>query len=283
MILCRTAAQLETALARQPRERTLVPTMGGLHAGHLSLIEHARQSPGIVLATVFVNRHQFDDPEDFSNYPREEEEDFERLRQAGVDLTYAPDEQAMWGGEAPRLGGFEVPGLTDVLEGRYRPGHLTAVAAVVSRLFDQLKPTAAVFGEKDYQQLVLVRRLAEERQPPVQIIAAPVVREPDGLAMSSRNRRLNPRSREQAAKLHRILEAVSESVKAGLDIEQAQRQAFEALVELGFEPDYVEVREADSLRLPVAADRDLVILAAARLSGVRLLDAVRVTSARVVQ
>lgn len=275
MILCRTAAQLEAALARQPRERTLVPTMGGLHAGHLSLIEHARQCPGIVLATVFVNRYQFDDPEDFSNYPREEEEDFERLRQAGVDLTYAPDEQAVWGGEAPRVDMFEIPGLTDVLEGQYRPGHPPAVAAVVSRLFDQTTPTAGVFGEKDYQQLVLVRRLAAERRPPVRIIAAPIVREPDGLAMSSRNRRLDSRSREQAAGLHRTLQAVAESIKNELDVEQAQRQAFETLVGSGFEPDYVEVREADSLRRPVATDRDLVILAAARLSGVRLLDAVR--------
>ena len=275
MILCRTVAQLEAALARQPKERTLVPTMGGLHAGHLSLIEYARQTPGIVLATVFINRHQFDDPEDFSNYPREEEEDFRRLRQAGVDLTYAPDEQAVWGGEAPRLGAFERPGLTDVLEGRYRPGHLTAVAAVVGRLFDQMKPTAAVFGEKDYQQLVLVRRLAEERRPPVRIIAAPVVREPDGLAMSSRNRRLDPGSREQAAGLHRILKAAAESVKDGLDCEQAQLQAFDALAEAGFKLDYVEVREAESLRLPVATDREFVVLAAARLAGVRLLDAVR--------
>ena len=275
MILCRTAAQLEAALARQPKERTLVPTMGGLHAGHLSLIDYARQSPGVVLATVFVNRHQFDDPEDFSNYPHEEKKDFERLRQAGVDLTYAPDEQAVWGGEAPRLDAFEVPGLTDVLEGQHRPGHLTSVAAVVSRLFDQMEPTAAVFGEKDYQQLVLVRRLAEARRPPVQIIAAPIIRKPDGLAMSSRNRRLSPQSRERAPELHRILEAVAKSIKDGLNIEQAQLQAFEALAELGFEPDYVEVRVADSLRLPVAADRDLVILAAARLSGVRLLDAVR--------
>ena len=275
MILCRTAARLEAALARQPGERTLVPTMGGLHAGHLSLIEHARQCPGIVLATVFVNRHQFDDPEDFANYPREEEEDFERLRRAGVDLTYAPDEQEVWGGEAPRLDAFEMPGLTDVLEGRYRPGHLTAVAAVVSRLFDRMEPTAAVFGEKDYQQLVLVRRLAEACRPPVRIIAAPVVREPDGLAMSSRNRRLDPRSRERAAELHRTLEAAAESVKDGLDVEQVQLQALKALAGFGFEPDYVEVREADSLRQPAAADRDLVILAAARLSGVRLLDAVR--------
>ena len=283
MILCRTAAQLEAALARQPRERTLVPTMGGLHAGHLSLIEYARQSPGAVLATVFVNRHQFDDPEDFSDYPREEEKDFERLRRAGVDLTYAPDEQAVWGGEPPRLDAFEVPGLTDVLEGQYRPGHLTAVAAVVSRLFDQLEPTAAVFGEKDYQQLVLVRRLAEERQPPVQIIAAPVVREPDGLAMSSRNRRLDSRSRERAAELHRILESAAESVREGLDVEQVQPQAFKALAELGFEPDYVEVREADSLLPVVASDREFVILAAARLAGVRLLDAVRVTSVHAAQ
>ena len=190
---------------------------------------------------------------------------------------YAPDEQAVWGGEAPRLDAFEVPGLTDVLEGQHRPGHLTAVAAVVSRLFDQLEPTAAVFGEKDYQQLVLVRRLAKERHAPVQIIAAPVVREPDGLAMSSRNRRLDSRSRGQAAELHRVLKTTAESVKEGLDIEQGERRAFEALAEAGFEPDYVEVREADSLRPAVASDRELVLLAAARLSGVRLLDVVRIT------
>ncbi len=275
MILCRTAAQLEAALNRKPKERTLVPTMGALHAGHLSLFRIARESPGAVVATVFVNRHQFDDPEDFTHYPREEEEDLEQLRQAGVDLAYVPDEQAVWGGEPPRLDGFERPGLTDVLEGRHRPGHLRAVAAVVSRLFDQTTPTVAVFGEKDYQQLTLVRRLAAERRPLVRIVAAPVVREPDGLAMSSRNRRLDPRSRVQAAGLHRTLEAAAESIKNGLDVEQAQRQAFETLVELGFEPDYVEVREADSLCRLAPTDQDLVILAAARLSGVRLLDVVR--------
>lgn len=275
MILCRTAAQLEAALARQPEERTLVPTMGSLHAGHLSLIAHAREGPGIVLATIFVNRHQFDDPQDFTHYPREEEEDFEQLRGAGVDLTYAPDEQAVWGGEPPRPEAFEMPGLTDVLEGQYRPGHLVAVAAVVSRLFDQTVPTAAVFGEKDYQQLVLVRRLAAERQPPIRILAAPVVREPDGLAMSSRNRRLDSRARQKAAELHRVLDAASESIRVGLDVGQVQRQALRALGEAGFEPDYVEVREADSLCRPAPTDPDLVILAAARLSGVRLLDAVR--------
>ena len=276
MILCRTAAQLEAALARQPSERTLVPTMGGLHAGHLSLIHYARQHPGAVLATIFVNRHQFDDPTDFSDYPREEEQDLEQIRQAGVDLVYVPDEQAVWGGEAPRLDTFEVAGLTDVLEGQYRPGHLLAVAAVVDRLFEQMAPTAAVFGEKDYQQLVLVRRLAAERQPPVQIIAAPVVREPDGLAMSSRNQRLDPPSREQAAELQRILESAAGSIRDGLAVERVQQQAFEVLVESGFEPDYVVVREADSLCPAVAADQELVVLAAARLAGVRLLDMIRV-------
>ncbi len=276
MILCRTAAQLEAALARQPKERTLVPTMGALHAGHLSLFRIARESPGAVVATVFVNRHQFDDPEDFTHYPRTEEEDFEQLRRAGVDLAYAPDEQAVWGGEPPRLEAFEMPGLTDVLEGQYRPGHPRAVAAVVSRLFDQTGPTAAVFGEKDYQQLVLVRRLAEGRRPPVQIIAAPVIREPDGLAMSSRNRRLSPRSRERAAELHRILEAAAGFIQDGRAVEPVQRQASEALIDSGFEPDYVAVCDADSLRPAAASDRRLVILAAARLAGVRLLDVVPV-------
>ena len=274
MILCRTAAQLKAALDRQPRERTLVPTMGGLHAGHLSLVQYARQCPGAVLATVFVNRYQFNDPEDFSNYPREEEKDFEQLRQAGVNLTYAPDERAVWDGEAPHLDAFEMPGLTDALEGQYRPGHLTAVAAVVSRLFDQMAPTAAVFGEKDYQQLVLVRHLAAKRRPPIKVVAAPVVREPDGLAMSSRNRRLDLGSRRKAAELHRTLANAAKQLKDGVGVKQIETWALETLSGLGFEPDYVAVREADTLRPPVVADRGLVVLAAARLAGVRLLDMV---------
>ncbi len=275
MILCRAAAELEAALARRPGERTLVPTMGGLHAGHLSLIARARRRSGVALVTIFVNRYQFDDPEDFSRYPREEEVDFDLLRQAGVDIAYVPDERAVWGDQAPRLEDFEMSGLTDALEGRYRPGHLTAVAAVVDRLFDQTGPTAAVFGEKDYQQLVLVRRLAERREPPVRVVAAPVVREPDGLAMSSRNRRLDPQSRERAAGLYQSLMTAAESVRNGLDLDLARKRAFQDLIRAEFEPDYVEARAADSFRPPAAGDQNLVMLGAARLAGVRLLDAVR--------
>ena len=275
MILCRTTAQLERALSGQPVERTLVPTMGSLHAGHMSLVKYARQCAGIVMASVFINRHQFDDPQDFSDYPREEERDFERLREAEVDLVYVPDEQTVWGNTLPRLDSFDIPGLTDVLEGRHRPGHLPAVAAVVTRLFDQMMPTAAVFGEKDYQQLVLVRQLATRRRPPIQIVAAPVVREPDGLAMSSRNRRLGPKARRQAAELHRVLRDAARSLEKGNAAGQVEGEAVEALGQKGLAPDYVAVREAGTLRPLAGQGRQFVILAAAKLADVRLLDVVR--------
>ena len=272
MILCRTPEQLRDALGRLPASRTLVPTMGGLHAGHLSLLELAQRGGGAVLATVFVNRLQFDDPQDFAAYPRELEQDLESLRAAGADLAYVPDEADVWGGEAPNLAAFEMPGLTDVLEGEHRPGHLRAVAAVVSRLFDQTMPSAAVFGEKDYQQLVLVRRLAAARPEPVGIVAAPVVREADGLAMSSRNRRLGPEARARAAGLHRALAAAAELLGAGSPVAVAQKRAAAILQEGQFRTDYVAIRHAAEWRPAVDADREFVVLGAARLADVRLLD-----------
>ncbi len=275
MILCRTPEQLRVALERLPASRTLVPTMGGLHAGHLSLLEIAQRRGGAVLATIFVNRLQFDDPQDFAAYPRELGQDLESLRQAGADLAYVPDEADVWGGEAPQPELFEMPGLTDVLEGEHRPGHLRAVAAVVSRLFDQAMPTAAVFGEKDYQQLVLVRRLAAARPTPVEIAAAPVVREADGLAMSSRNRRLSPQARIQAAELQRSLATAARLLREGSPVALAQERAAAMLQEGGFQTDYVAARHAASWRPAGDADQDFVMLAAARLEDVRLLDMAR--------
>ena len=273
MILCRTVAQLQAALTDVPRPWTLVPTMGGLHAGHLSLIERAREhGPGAVLATLFVNRHQFDEAADFVAYPREEAADVAQFRAAGADLVYAPDEHAVWGDGAPTLKEYEMPGLTDVLEGQYRRGHLVAMAAVVARLFDQAQPDAAVFGEKDYQQLVLVQRLAARRNPAVEIVAAPVVREADGLAMSSRNHRLAPEARVRACVLQKTLQDVARAMMEGGTAALAEGQALDALRAAGLEPDYVAVRDADSLQPVTEAVSGCVVLAAARLAGVRLLD-----------
>ena len=271
MIECRTAAELQAAVAASPEHRALVPTMGDLHAGHLSLIDQARGLESAVWVSVFVNRFQFNEPSDYAVYRQQTEADFEQLRTAGVDLVYAPDERSMWGLSAPDLESFEVPGLTDVLEGKYRPGHLCAVAAVVDQLFMQTQPTSAVFGEKDYQQLVLVRDLAARRSPAIRIAAGSVVREADGLAMSSRNQRLSPEARQQAVQLPQVLTAAARSLERGVGIEAVEREAYAALQTGGFEMDYVAVRSADDLS-PVAQPGRWVVLAAGRLGGVRLLD-----------
>ncbi len=272
MIVCTTASELTAALQTLPQARTLVPTMGGLHDGHLSLMALARQRAGTIVATIFVNRLQFDESQDFDAYPRELQSDLELLREAGADVVYVPDEMAVWGDAEPDLEDFAVPGLTDVLEGQYRPGHLCAVAAVVQRLFEQTLPTTAVFGEKDYQQLVLVRRLANMQPTPVQIVAGPVVREPDGLALSSRNRRLAPENRLQAVGLYQALQEAVASVQEGASVAQVQAQAYAMLEQSGLAPDYVAFRHPDTWAPSQDTDTEFAAVAAARLGSVRLLD-----------
>ncbi len=274
MIVCRSPEELGDALEGLPSPRALVPTMGGLHDGHLSLVRLAHEHAETVLVTLFVNRAQFDDPQDYAAYPREEQRDFAHLEAASADLVYAPDEQAVWGGEAPELDDFAVPGLTDVLEGEFRGAHLCAVAAVVTRLLDQMCPDLAIFGEKDYQQLVLVRRLAALREPRIGIIAAPVIREPDGLAMSSRNRRLSAEGRKQAVGLYRALSQAAESLRRQGTVENAQAQALSLIESAGLQADYVAIRDAETLQELTGPAERWVILAAAWAQGVRLLDCV---------
>ncbi len=274
MIVCRTPEELSIARANAASPCVVVPTMGSLHEGHLSLVARARQCAGTVLATLFVNRVQFDDPEDFVAYPREEQCDLEALEEASVDVVYVPDEQAIWGEGTPDLEAFVMPGLTDVLEGACRGMHLCAVAAVVTRLFDQTRPDKAVFGEKDYQQLMLARRLAEARQPPIEIIAAPVVRESDGLAMSSRNRRLNLEDRERAAGLHRALAEAQACLQQGAGVGKARELALSRVAAAGLQADYVAICDPDTLQeLKESVDR-WVILSAARIGDVRLVDCI---------
>ena len=273
MIVCRTAAALRARLAGRPGPHAMVPTMGALHAGHTSLMERARGFAGTVSVSVFVNPHQFNERADYASYPRSEAADIEAMAAAGVDVAYVPDEAAVWGGEVPDLARWEIPGITDQLEGAWRPRHLPAVAAVVDRLFDQARPDLAMFGEKDYQQLLMIRRHAAARTPPIEIVPAPVVREADGLALSSRNQLLDAAARRRAAQLPEILGGAVREIKDGGEPKAAAGQAERELAAAGFEADYVTVRRADDLAAPGAGDRELVALAAARTGGVRLLDA----------
>ena len=273
MIVCRTPEELRAALAGRAGPHAMVPTMGALHAGHTSLMERARGHARTVSASVFVNPHQFNEQSDYAAYPRSEAADIAAMAAAGVDVAYVPDEAAVWGGEIPDLSRWEIPGLTDRLEGAWRPRHLPAVASVVDRLFDQARPDLSMFGEKDYQQLLMIRCHAAARTPPVEIIPAPVVREADGLALSSRNQLLDAAARRQAAQLPEILRGAVREVEDGGAPQAAAARAERALTAAGFEADYVTVRRAEDLEEPGAGDRDLVVLAAARAGGVRLLDA----------
>ena len=240
-----------------------VPTMGNLHEGHLSLVRIARREAAAVAVSIFVNRLQFGAGEDFERYPRTFEQDCALLEREGVELLFAPDERVLY----PEPQGYVVkpPAAADELEGRFRPGFFQGVATVVLKLFNCVQPAAAVFGKKDYQQIVVVRDMVRQLDLPVKIVAAETVREPDGLAMSSRNGYLSAAERAEAPRLHRLLD----EVRTG---RIASAQAFAALQSAGWKPDYLEIRRARDLSLPAAGDRELVVLAAARLGATRLID-----------
>jgi pantoate--beta-alanine ligase len=256
----------------------LVPTMGALHAGHLSLIARARTAATRVVASVFVNPTQFGPAEDFATYPRDEAADAAMLGAAGCDLMYAPTIESVYpAGFATRV---SVEGLTDSMEGAARPGHFTGVATVVAKLLIQGAPDIAVFGEKDFQQLAVIRRLVADLDLPVEIIAAPIVRAQDGLALSSRNAYLTPEQRQAAPGLHRALTTAAAAMAAGQAVDAAEKAAVTAILEAGYDAvDYVETRDPVSLARvgpgPLTAPARL--LAVARFGRTRLLDNVAVT------
>jgi pantoate--beta-alanine ligase len=274
--LARSVAELRSRIKEARRNGAsvaLVPTMGALHEGHLSLIRLAAARAEFVAASIFVNPTQFSADEDFAAYPRAEERDVTLLSEAGCDLVYAPDPATMYPtGFATTV---TVAGLTADLEGAVRPHHFAGVATVVAKLLIQAGPDVAVFGEKDYQQLQIVRRLTADLDLPVEICAGPIVRDHDGLALSSRNAYLTVEQRRIATALHRALVRASDGLLAGAHAADAESEATAALLAAGFASvDYFEARDADSLaRLgpgPVAPkDR---LLAAARLGRVRLID-----------
>ena len=240
-----------------------VPTMGNLHAGHVSLMRLARRHGARVAASIFVNRLQFLPGEDFERYPRTFERDCALLEAEGVEFLFAPDESVLY----PEPQQFKVqPGaLGEELEGRFRPGFFAGVATVVLKLFNCVQPAAAVFGKKDYQQLMVVRAMARQLSLPVAIVAGETVREPDGLAMSSRNAYLTPSQRAEAPRLYRVLQEVA----AG---KADPARALQVLAGAGWKPDYLEVRRRLDLAPPQTGDRELVVLAAARLGETRLID-----------
>jgi pantoate--beta-alanine ligase len=250
-----------------------VPTMGNLHAGHLALIEEARRHADRVVSSVFVNPLQFGEGEDFEAYPRTLASDAAKLEQVDTDLLFAPPVEVIYPRPPAEQTRVEVPGLSDLLCGASRPGHFVGVATIVCKLFNLVQPDVAVFGKKDYQQLMVIRRMVEDLDLPVEIVGLDTVREDDGLAMSSRNAYLSAEERRQAPLLHQTLRRVAERISAGeTDLEALTRQAEQTLEAGGFRPDYFAVRRARDLRRALEQDRELVILAAAFLGRARLID-----------
>ncbi|MFP4062005.1 MAG: pantoate--beta-alanine ligase [Halochromatium sp.] len=255
----------------------LVPTMGNLHVGHLSLIHEAAARAERVVASVFVNPLQFGAGEDFSQYPRTLEHDADMLRDAGCDLLFAPAEAEVYPRGRAAQTVIEVPGLGDQLCGASRPGHFRGVATVVAKLLNMVQPEVAIFGEKDFQQLLIIRRMVDDLDLPVEIVGAPIVRERDGLAMSSRNSYLSAAERAIAPRLYANLVTAAARLRSGASCAAVEHEAEQALAAAGFEPDYVSVRRRSDLATPdalsdSAPDRALIILAAARLGRARLID-----------
>jgi pantoate--beta-alanine ligase len=254
-----------------------VPTMGNLHQGHLSLISEARRRSDHVIVSIFVNPSQFGPAEDYALYPRTPQEDTELLDKAMVDLLFHPSVEEMYPGGHERGAVVDVPQLSGILCGAFRPGHFAGVATVVTKLLGIVQPHVAVFGEKDYQQLTIVKRVVEDLCLPVEIVGAATLRERDGLAMSSRNRYLTPAEREVAPRLHQSLVSAQERIAGGdRNFEAIERSGMRALEAGGLVPQYFAVVDADTLRVPADKSRELVILAAAKLGKARLIDNVRV-------
>jgi pantoate--beta-alanine ligase len=249
--------------------------MGNLHEGHLSLVRIAREREGMVVASIFVNPLQFAPHEDFAKYPRTLERDCELLAAGACDIVFAPSEQEVY----PEPQVYKVhppPRLADILEGHVRPGFFTGVCTVVLKLFNMVRPAAAVFGKKDYQQLLVIRNLVQQLALPIEIVPAEIIRDSSGLALSSRNGYLSDFERVEAAQLNAVLNGVAAELKASrTDWEALERGAADALTGRGWRPDYVAIRNQEDLLAPRPGDR-LVVLGAAKLAATRLIDNVEV-------
>ncbi len=268
-------AELRERLRREPNN-VFVPTMGNLHDGHIRLINIAKPRAACTVVSIFVNRLQFGPREDFDRYPRTLEADCERLKQAGVDVVFAPDEREIY--PEPQTFLVEPSDLQYILEGAHRPGHFRGVATVVLKLFNQVMPRSAIFGKKDYQQYLVLRDMVRQFALPIEIIPAETVRAPDGLALSSRNAYLSAAERSEAPRLYQTLKRAAAEVEAGArDFQRIDQEAMSELSRRGWQPDYVAVRRRVDLRPPTERDQELVVLAAARLGRPRLIDNVELT------
>lgn len=276
MITLNSVAELRQQVAqwRKEGERVaLVPTMGNLHSGHIALVKRATELADRVVVSIFVNPMQFGEGEDFGSYPRTLQEDGEKLEAVKTDLLFAPAVDEVYPDTRIAQTRVEVPGISDILCGASRPGHFVGVATVVCKLFNMVQPDIAVFGEKDYQQLMVIRRMTADLSIPVMIYGLATVREEDGLAMSSRNGYLTKEERSQAPSLYRTLQLIAVALQTGdKDFTGLQAQANADLEKAGFTPDYFHIRRSDDLSEPGPDDDALVLLAAAQLGNARLID-----------
>lgn len=273
MQIARTVACLREAISNLRRtggRLAMVPTMGALHDGHLALVSAASQRAKHVVVSIFVNPRQFGPNEDYSSYPRQEEADLRLLEEAGVALVWAPDVETMYpSGYATTV---MVVGITRDLDGAARPGHFEGVATVVLKLMNQIRPDLAVFGEKDFQQLAMIRRLAQDMDTGVEILGCPTDRAEDGLALSSRNAYLSPEQRETAAELPTVLNDAAESLRLGRHVAETLSIAKIRLEQAGFSIDYLDLRDASSLESIDTLDVSARLMAAVWLGNTRLID-----------
>ncbi len=274
MEIVKTANALRAAIDRwrmAGEKIAFVPTMGNLHAGHLSLVETARRRADRVVVSIFVNPTQFGEGEDYASYPRTEDEDIEKLKKNATDLVFIPTVTELY--PSPASVSLAVTGISDHWCGASRPGHFNGVATIVCKLFNLVQPDIAVFGEKDFQQLAIIRQMVADLNIPVRIIGAPIVREADGLALSSRNGYLTPEQRRIAPRLYQALLAVREAILAGrVDFESLCIEHRGQLEQVGFKVDYLAVCQARTLQAATPEDQELIILAAAWLGRPRLID-----------
>ena len=249
-----------------------VPTMGNLHAGHLSLVQRAKQEAEHVVVSIFVNRLQFGQGEDFDQYPRTLEQDAAKLRDAGVAVLFAPDERELYPNVSQQYQ-VEPPHLQNELCGAFRPGHFRGVATVVAKLFNIVQADVACFGKKDYQQLVIIQGMVADLNMPIRIVPVDTGRADDGLALSSRNQYLSADERAEAPRLYQQLTWIADEIRAGNQAySELENAAKDVLISHGWQVDYVEIRSASSLHVARLGDKKLVVLAAARLGSTRLID-----------
>lgn len=276
MIIIETLPMLRQQIRRWRQEGkriALVPTMGNLHDGHMTLVDEARARADVVVVSIFVNPMQFERPDDLARYPRTLQEDSEKLTRRGVDLVFAPAPAAVYPQGLEQQTYVEVPGISSILEGASRPGHFRGVSTIVSKLFNLVQPDLACFGEKDYQQLALIRKMVADMGYDIDIVGVPTVRAKDGLALSSRNGYLTAEERKIAPQLSKIMNALAQQLANGeRHVEELLEQTAEQLRTAGFTPDELFIRDADSLQPLTVDSQRAVVLMAAWLGKARLID-----------